>query len=240
MPAAAWVTVIVAALIIAITAVGLLRVIFHLRAIARDARPGDRRRAGGRPADQHRAGPADLGEREPEAGPRLLRDGVRARRWNPMTRASGRDVHHRLDDRLHDRHHRGPGRGRAGGADPAAGPVDRQRGAEDQRRARPRRCRTPRRSGRCAPPSSTPRSSSAGCSAAAPGWEVSDGPHVAGHVLHRAHPVGDRDHRRLRRGAGGRGAAQPAHLPGEDHRPPGRRDRGTRCRPRRPTPRTPR
>ena len=35
MPAAAWFTVIVAALIIAITAVGLLRVIFHLRAISR-------------------------------------------------------------------------------------------------------------------------------------------------------------------------------------------------------------
>ncbi len=33
MPAAAWMTIIVAALIIAITAVGLLRVIFHLRAI---------------------------------------------------------------------------------------------------------------------------------------------------------------------------------------------------------------
>jgi hypothetical protein len=33
MPAAAWVTLIIAALIIAITAVGLIRVIFHLRAI---------------------------------------------------------------------------------------------------------------------------------------------------------------------------------------------------------------
>jgi hypothetical protein len=33
MPAAAWFTLIVAALIIAIAAVGLLRVIFHLRAI---------------------------------------------------------------------------------------------------------------------------------------------------------------------------------------------------------------
>ncbi len=33
MPAAAWVTLVVAALIIGITAVGLLRVIFHLRAI---------------------------------------------------------------------------------------------------------------------------------------------------------------------------------------------------------------
>ncbi|HET9898664.1 MAG TPA: hypothetical protein VFQ44_27395 [Streptosporangiaceae bacterium] len=33
MPAAAWGTLIIAALIIAITAVGLLRVIFHLRAI---------------------------------------------------------------------------------------------------------------------------------------------------------------------------------------------------------------
>ena len=33
MPAAAWFTLIVAAIIVAITAVGLLRVIFHLRAI---------------------------------------------------------------------------------------------------------------------------------------------------------------------------------------------------------------
>ena len=33
MPAAAWATVIIAALIIAVTAVGLLRVIFHLRAV---------------------------------------------------------------------------------------------------------------------------------------------------------------------------------------------------------------
>ena len=35
MPAAAWFTLVVAALIIAITAVGLLRVIFHLRAISK-------------------------------------------------------------------------------------------------------------------------------------------------------------------------------------------------------------
>jgi hypothetical protein len=35
MPAAAWFTLVVAALIIAITAVGLLRVIFHLRAVHR-------------------------------------------------------------------------------------------------------------------------------------------------------------------------------------------------------------
>ena len=33
MPAAAWATVIIAALIIAVTAVGLLRVIFHLRQV---------------------------------------------------------------------------------------------------------------------------------------------------------------------------------------------------------------
>jgi hypothetical protein len=33
MPAAAWATLIIAALIIAITALGLLRVIFHLRAV---------------------------------------------------------------------------------------------------------------------------------------------------------------------------------------------------------------
>ena len=47
MPAAAWVTLIIAALIIAITAVGLLRVIFHLRAIRGDA-GGDHRRGAGR------------------------------------------------------------------------------------------------------------------------------------------------------------------------------------------------
>ncbi|MDA8321354.1 MAG: hypothetical protein M0030_16330 [Actinomycetota bacterium] len=34
MPAAAWATLVIAALIIAITAIGLLRVIFHLRAIS--------------------------------------------------------------------------------------------------------------------------------------------------------------------------------------------------------------
>ena len=33
MPAAAWFTIVAAALIIAVTAIGLLRVIFHLRAI---------------------------------------------------------------------------------------------------------------------------------------------------------------------------------------------------------------
>ena len=33
MPAAAWATIVIAALIIAITALGLIRVIFHLRAI---------------------------------------------------------------------------------------------------------------------------------------------------------------------------------------------------------------
>ncbi|HEY5360625.1 MAG TPA: hypothetical protein VIJ82_23585 [Streptosporangiaceae bacterium] len=33
MPAAAWVTLIIAALIIAMTAIGLLRVIFHLRQV---------------------------------------------------------------------------------------------------------------------------------------------------------------------------------------------------------------
>ena len=42
MPAAAWATIVIAALIIAITALGLLRVIFHLRAIRKTlvATPG--------------------------------------------------------------------------------------------------------------------------------------------------------------------------------------------------------
>ncbi len=54
MPAVAWVTVVVAALIIAAAALGLLRVIFHLRAIRATLVAGHRRRAGGRRADQHR------------------------------------------------------------------------------------------------------------------------------------------------------------------------------------------
>ena len=49
MPAAAWFTLIVAALIIAITAVGLLRVIFHLRAIHATL-VSDHRRSPGRRA----------------------------------------------------------------------------------------------------------------------------------------------------------------------------------------------
>ena len=82
--------------------------------------------------------------------------------------------------------------------DPAAGPLDRQRGAEDQRRARRRRCTTPRRWARCAPRSSTPRSSSAGCSAAAPGWEVRRcTPWPCPRPTQ--HPVAGRDHPRLRR-----------------------------------------
>ena len=76
MPAAAWVTLIIAALIIAITAVGLLRVIFHLRAIRATlvATTGGVQAVAA--ADQHRAGPAHLGQREPEAGSRLLRNGL--------------------------------------------------------------------------------------------------------------------------------------------------------------------
>ena len=50
MPAAAWATLIIAALIIAITAVGLLRVIFHLQGGPQDAGRDDRRRAGRRAA----------------------------------------------------------------------------------------------------------------------------------------------------------------------------------------------
>src|SRR5262249_30190711 len=41
-----------------------------------DARRDHRRRAGGRAAHQHRAGAAHLGQREPEAGARLLRNGL--------------------------------------------------------------------------------------------------------------------------------------------------------------------
>ena len=48
MPAAAWATLVIAALIIAITAVGLLRVIFHLRAVRATLGHRHRRGAGRR------------------------------------------------------------------------------------------------------------------------------------------------------------------------------------------------
>ena len=85
MPAVAWFTLIVAALIIAITAIGLLRVIFHLRAIQKTLRRDHRRSPGRRQPDQHGARAAHLGQREPEACPRLLRNDLTegATRWNP-------------------------------------------------------------------------------------------------------------------------------------------------------------
>ena len=68
MPAVAWITLIVAALIIAITAIGLLRVILHLRAIRKTLRapPAESRPL---PPDEHGARAAHLGQREPEARP---------------------------------------------------------------------------------------------------------------------------------------------------------------------------
>ena len=77
MPAAAWMTLVVAALIIAFTAVGLLRVIFHLRHVRQTlaAINGGVHVVAQRTG--HRAGGAPVGEREPQAGPRLLRDGLR-------------------------------------------------------------------------------------------------------------------------------------------------------------------
>ncbi len=78
MPAAAWMTLIVAALIIAVTAVGLLRVIFHLRAIRATLVQVTGGVQAVAAAHQPGAAPADGGQREPQAGSRLLRDGVRS------------------------------------------------------------------------------------------------------------------------------------------------------------------
>ena len=55
MPAVAWVTVVIAALIIAAAALGLVRVIFHLRAVRQTLGNAHRRGAGRRQPDQHRA-----------------------------------------------------------------------------------------------------------------------------------------------------------------------------------------
>ena len=84
MPAAAWVTLIIAALIIAITAVGLLQGHLPSARDPRDPRGDHRRGAGRRAADQHGARPAHLGQRQPEAGSRLLRNGLNCQRSTLM------------------------------------------------------------------------------------------------------------------------------------------------------------
>ena len=55
MPAAAWVTLVITALIIAAAALGLLRVIFHLKAVRQTLGTVDRRGLRRRPPDPHRA-----------------------------------------------------------------------------------------------------------------------------------------------------------------------------------------
>ena len=76
MPAAAWFTLVVAALIIAITAVGPAPGHLPPPGDQEDARSRHRGSAGRGQPDQHGARTADLGQREPEAGPRLLRNGL--------------------------------------------------------------------------------------------------------------------------------------------------------------------
>ena len=73
MPIAAWVTIVLIGLIIAAAALGLVRVIGHLDRSAPHARRAARRGAGHRRQDPPRAGGARVGEREPQARPRLLR-----------------------------------------------------------------------------------------------------------------------------------------------------------------------
>ena len=77
MPAAAWVTLVITALIIAAAALGLLRVIFHLMAVRRTLGTVIGGVAGRGRQDQHRARGAAVGERQPEARPRLLRIDLR-------------------------------------------------------------------------------------------------------------------------------------------------------------------
>ena len=72
MPAVAWVTVIIAVLIIAITAVGLLRVILHLTHVNKTLGGPARRGARGRRQDHHRAHGRRVGERQPRAAWRAV------------------------------------------------------------------------------------------------------------------------------------------------------------------------
>ena len=65
MPAAAWMTIAVAGLIIVFTAVGLIRIVLHLYAIRRTLTALTGGVRAGRPAHLHRASPAYLGQREP-------------------------------------------------------------------------------------------------------------------------------------------------------------------------------
>ena len=123
MPAVAWVTVVIAALIIAAAALGLIRVILHLRAVdqtldTRDRRRRRRRRARPRPC------PPSVCRRSTPASSRSATSARRCER--ARDRCCGERLDHRLGDRLHHRHRRGAGRRRARRADPAAGALDRQ------------------------------------------------------------------------------------------------------------------
>ena len=77
MPAAAWVTLVIATLIIAAAALGLIRVIVHLMAVRKTlgTSPGASRSSPQQ--DQHRARGAAVGQRQPQARPRLLRIDLR-------------------------------------------------------------------------------------------------------------------------------------------------------------------
>ena len=78
MPVVAWVTIVIAVLIIAAAALGLVRVILHLMAI----RTTLRNLTGGvrvvADEDQHGADGPAVGQRQPQARPRLLRIDLRA------------------------------------------------------------------------------------------------------------------------------------------------------------------
>ena len=140
MPAAAWMTLVVAALIIAFTALGLLRVIFHLRHVRQTLAAV----TGG--VQSSPSGPATVPVVLPSVNANLkpVRDFCE-RSEAAMTDAQ-LTAHHLVAAAGHysttgwwigcdHRHRHRAGRGGAGRADPAAGPVDRQGGGADQRRA---------------------------------------------------------------------------------------------------------
>ena len=81
MPAVAWATVIISALIIAVAALGLLRVILHLHAVHTTLGTliGGLRVVANKTSTV--PDPAGLGEHQPQAGPRLLRGDLMNTGW---------------------------------------------------------------------------------------------------------------------------------------------------------------
>ena len=234
MPAVAWVTVIIAALIIAAAALGLLRVILHLAPSTDAGRPARRGARGGR-QDHHRAHRRRLGQRQPQARPRLLRIDLRSatphahrpRRPPATPPSAGTSVRHRRDRRRWSVV--------ALVCRSCSWPIDRRPRPAPINDALTDAVHNTSASGRAQDHDRlAPRPSSPGSSAAGSGWEAD----LAGTDRDAGGPVVGGGHRGVRRRAGRGRAADHPGAAGAPHRPTGRGRARHAAGRRRPTPPT--